>query len=444
MQEYLSIKIIVMKKIKLTAKSFKWLLCGGLVLLIVPVLVELLCFNSGFHYFGQNGLFFGNGGLQGSTSIATNLRWGGMGLLLVMLLLVVPVVEELAFRLWAIGKNVVFFAISLVLVAAYMLFVCGWVWAVVSAVALCIVFFCTKEKPCARTISMLVVTSALFSVAYCLGCEAPIGVTILDMLKTFGFGIVAGCLVLQLRFGLLWAVIAHIAFNAVNIAPMFCQHTYETDEYTITAEAMLNLDKNIGYNPSEAGNGFFVQRGDMQELVTFASIEAGRDEISGSYEQMAEKHMSQTTFYQTHFYQSVPIEVTITDKKGGKTSAELNQQLMSFMLDKGIIAADTAFVPMQYLYISDPELFSSKYDSTVPASAKYACSVESLVILLRFVYNLPLQPAPDVNYLAPCRVENKFLQLSADEAAALLKDYGIAIKEDPHSRAQVIRYKYFW
>ncbi len=433
-----------MENIKLSPKTFKWLLCGGIVLLIVPVLVELLCFNSGFHYFGQNGLFFGNGGLQGSTSIATNLRWGGMGVLLVMLLLVVPVVEELAFRLWAIGKNVVFFAISLVLVAAYMLFVCGWIWAAVSAVALCIAFLCTKEKTCAHVVSLLIVTSALFSVAYSLGCEAPIGITILDMLKTFGFGIVAGCLVLQLRFGLLWAVLAHVAFSAINVAPMLCQHTYENDGYTITAKAMLDLDKNTGYNPSEAGNGFFVQRGDMQELVTFANIEAGRHETSGSYEAMAEKHMFQTTFYQTHFYQSVPIEVTIADKKGGKTSAELNQQLMSFMLDKGIIAADTTFVPMQYLYIADPELFSSKYDSTVPASAKYSCSVESLVTMLRSVYNLPLQPAPDVNYLAPCRVENKFLELSLEEALALLKDYGIAIKEDPQTRAQVIKYKYFW
>ena len=433
-----------MEKIKLSPKSFKWLLCGGLVLLVVTELVELLFFNSGFHFFGQNGLFFGNSGLQSHTSIATYMRWNGLGFMLLAMLLVIPLVEELAFRLWAVGKNVVFFMVSLVLIAAYMLFVCGWVWAVVSVVALCLVFLCTKQKACARAVAMLVVTSALFSVAYSLGCEAPFVVTALDIVKTFGFGLVAGCLVLQLRFGLLWAALAHVAFSAINVAPMLCQHTYEKDGYTITAKAMLDLDKNTGYNPSEAGNGFFVQRGDMQELVTFASIEANRNQTAGTHEEIAERLMSQTTFYQTHFYQSTPLEVKIADRQGGKSGAELNQTLLKFLVAEKIIAADTAFVPMQYLYIADPELFNSKYDSTIPASAQYSCSVESLVSALRYVYNLPLQPAPDVNYLAPCRIENKFVEQSLEEASALLKDYGIAIKEDPQTRAQVIKYKYFW
>lgn len=193
-----------MERIKLSPKSFKWLLIIGTALCAIPLLIEVLCFNSGFHFFGQSGLIFGQKGLQHDTSINMEFRWHGIVFFLVTMLIILPIIEELAFRFWAIGKNIVFFLVSLILITAYMLFACGWIWAAVAFVALALTYLITKNNGNVRIVSLLIVTSVLFSIAYSLGCEAPLGITILDMIKNLGFSFLAGslcCNAVSVSFG---------------------------------------------------------------------------------------------------------------------------------------------------------------------------------------------------------------------------------------------------
>ncbi|MBR4198117.1 MAG: hypothetical protein IKQ94_05010 [Bacteroidales bacterium] len=431
-----------MERIKLSPKSFKWLLIIGAALCAIPLLIEVLCFNSGFHFFGQSGLIFGQKGLQHDTSINMEFRWHGIVFFLVTMLIILPIIEELAFRFWAIGKNIVFFLVSLILITAYMLFACGWIWAAVAFVALALTYLITKNNGNVRIVSLLIVTSVLFSIAYSLGCEAPLGITILDMIKNLGFSFLAGIVVLQCRFGFLWAVLLHIVLNVINIVPALYEHTYETDDYIVSVKPMLDLSLDKGYYGYEDEPGFYLNRGALEEIVSYA---ASSQTIYDNPSEIVEKIMYQSTFYQTHFYSATPLEVKITDKKGKKNNAELNHSLLQFLITEKIISSDTSFVPMQYLQIDDIELFNAKNDTTPATDSRYIGDLHNLILTLRFVYNLPLQPAQDVNYLCPFRIENTFVRgISLDEAKAILKERGLSIVENPHSRAQIIEYNYFW
>lgn len=426
-------------------KSIKWLLLIGIVLCTIPLLIEILCFNSGFHFFGQSGLIFGQKGLQYDTSINMLFRWHGIVFFLVTMLIILPIIEEIAFRFWAIGKNVVFFLVSLILITTYMLLACGWLWAVVAFVTMVLAYFITINKENARKVSLLIVTSTLFCIAYSLGCEAPLGITILDMFKSLGFSLLAGSVVLLYRLGFLWVVLLHIIMNALNIAPTLYEHLYETDEYTVSVKPMLDLSLDKGYISYEDSSNFYICRGDIAEIVMYTSLQQRPS-------QSTEDNMFQSKFYHTHIYSATPLEVKITDKKGGKNSTELKQALLKFLIGEKIISSDTSFVPIQYLQIDNIELFNEKNDTSSTQSSvsgNYCTlplirSIAELISTLRYYYKVPLQPSQDINYLCPLYLENKFSDISYDEAKMMLKEMGLSIVENPHSRAQIIEYNYFW
>lgn len=230
--------------------------------------------------------------------------------------------------------------------------------------------------------------------------------------------------------------------NVINIIPALYEHTYETDDYIVSVKPMLDLSLDKGYYGYEDEPGFYLNRGALEEIVSYA---ASSQTIYDNPSEIVEKIMYQSTFYQTHFYSATPLEVKITDKKGGKNNAELNHALLKFLISEKIISSDTSFVPMQYLQIDDIELFNAKNDTTPVTDSRYIGDLHNLILTLRLVYNLPLQPAQDVNYLCPFRIENTFVRgISLDEAKAILKERGLSIVENPHSRAQIIEYNYFW
>ena len=224
-------------------RLFRWALWWGLGITIVSI---ALLFIPGI-----------DDGQDPVNELMYNLLGRGFWLLLLVVGIFMPVLEECTFRLWGNGKMATGI-ISSLLMSGFMLLYSWWA-GIISLVATLGVTFFIKDRN-RRLLAMMLLSSVLFMMAHTANYGGHFVATALALVEKFGFALLASYLVIN--HNLLWSICLHVLNNSiaciaiyVGIASISPTTFSEDGKYDITIEPLI-LEKNVelGYWPTTNGD----------------------------------------------------------------------------------------------------------------------------------------------------------------------------------------------
>lgn len=389
----------------------KWLLYLGVFVFASSQIVELICFRNAFPMFRTGWL---NTFLAGTIG-----RRLGFVPFILCVFFIVPISEEFIFRKWVDGKKSSYL-FSSICISLYLFVSISWLTGLVAIFFLSIIFFSFKEKNKIYGFILLFATSFAFSLSYNFRASSIDIYFVYNFLKNFAFSIIACCLVA--RHSISHSIILHITYNVLLFLPLFFAHELNVDNYKVSVRPLIST--NEGYASFETTDSSFVYRGTMSEIAYLIAVNANADTA-----------FDKNVFYDLHFS---PDYIYSVETKKDKCFLKNTLKEMSI---RKMFVADTSYCPIFYLSISSQEMLDKNH------SGNYC--IRDVIAMLRNYYHIPVKPSESVNVYYPCCYEcvdvaRMKKKLSLDEEIKLLRTIGLTIEKDPHSRAQVITFNYFW
>ena len=176
-----------------------------------------------------------------------NLLGKGFWLLLMVVGIIMPVLEECAFRIWGNGK-IATSIISSVLMSGIMLISFNWWVGLISLVATLGVTLFIKDRN-RRLLVMMLLSSLIFMAAHTANYSGSIFYTAMALVEKFGFALLASYLVIN--HNLLWSICLHVLNNSIaciaiylGIASITPTSFCEEGKYDITIKPLI-LEKNV-------------------------------------------------------------------------------------------------------------------------------------------------------------------------------------------------------
>lgn len=244
-------------------RLFRWALWWGLGITIVSI---ALLFIPGL-----------DDGQDPVGDLMYNLLDKGFWLLLLVVGIIMPVLEECTFRLWGNGKMATGI-ISSVLMSGFMMLY-GWWAGLISLVATLGVTFFIKDRN-RRLLAMMLLSSLLFMLAHTANYGGHFAATAVALVEKFGFALLASYLVIN--HNLLWSICLHVANNSfaclaiyiglVNISPTTFS---EEGQFDVTLRPLI-LEKDVELNYWPEIDGDTVRYNNNLDIIALNLLEAER------------------------------------------------------------------------------------------------------------------------------------------------------------------------
>lgn len=240
-------------------RLFRWALWWGLGITIVSI---ALLFIPGL-----------DDGQDPVNDLMYNLLGKGFWLLLLVVGIIMPIFEEITFRLWGNGKLATGI-ISSVLMSGIMLLFSWWA-GVISLVATLGVTLFIKDRN-RRLLAMMLLSSVLFMVAHTANYGGHFVATALALVEKFGFALLASYLVIN--HNILWSMALHILNNSIACIAIYIgiasitPTTLNGDGLQITIRPLI-LEKDVVMNYWPTTNGDTLTYNNNLDLMAINLLE---------------------------------------------------------------------------------------------------------------------------------------------------------------------------
>ena len=179
-------------------KQFRWALWWGLGIVLITIgLLSIPGIDDGNDPVGD---------------LLLDLLSSSFIILILAIGIIIPILEEICFRLWGNGKKWTGI-VSSILMAIVIMGVINWYTGLIClGVGLVITLAIKDTKP--RLLAMMFFSSVLFMIGHKSNYSGDLFPTILGMVEKFGFGLLASYLVIN--HNILWSMALHILNNTIS------------------------------------------------------------------------------------------------------------------------------------------------------------------------------------------------------------------------------------
>lgn len=348
---------------------------------------------------------------------------------IILLLVIGPIVEELAFRGWLHGSKVrkwLSVTVSAFMVGAAL----GLTWGITYAIVMILVLLFQSEKSAFSTIIPIVISSAAFALIHSENFTGVFGIAV-GVLSKFGFSIVVCCLVHN--WGLWTSIIIHILNNAIAlilIQTLMCTtYSYSNDVIDCTIRPMAGSNEFNNSISSDTIRYSATIGGMVEHLAQDYYLSKGYDivdiPILFRYNNDFSKHGE------------MMYDIVIHSKKDLELTPDNNLRIIKEMERLEIFDLDTTYEEAYLLECIDPKIDYQKYS--------YSKNLIDLMYELRCTTNFPIVIDPASNGMCPVS-QDLFDTVSAvvdlGTANEILSAYGFGLGRAKGCKVQIISIQY--
>ncbi len=346
---------------------------------------------------------------------------------LILVGIVVPLLEETSFRLWAVGwrrKRAMrtLYLVGGALAAIYVALNTSW-WA--GAVALAVMLACTlvPRDDRKRTLLMLVATSASFGIAHAGNVGTWDWSVPIYFAALAGFGLMAAYLVLN--HSLIWSILLHMVVNCFYVLVTFYipgePVKLETERYAMELSPFRKMEYMV---EEHSGDTVWI-RGSLPAIAdNLVQSQQYADSVP-IYSQPVRHH------YAKGSWRLPTMQLQMVDRQGGKQDY---MQALRALMDEGLVASDTTYEPLWTLRIADTALAAS-------ATGSSHGFLTDFIISMQLWYNMPIMVAEGEDERFPLCYEHESLVTCPDRDSCLRlieQTYGLHAEPDPQQRMMQI------
>lgn len=393
--------------------SYRWTLWLGLALMALGI---------ASFFFDETGFVRTEG----------EILYFGLGLRLLTTGLLSPLIEEIAFRLWAIGPRYgrkidlrVTYTVGSLL-AAFFIWRTSHSWWLAAAVLLvmtCGIFLFRDNRH--RTTFMLLATSVCFSLCHAVNYSAFVWSDVFVFLDYVGFALVAAYLVINHNF--LWAVLLHALYNCLLLLLLWLLFSsyscnFETNRYSVEVTPYTKGDM---ISPEESGDTTWFRGALVSIAKSLVTWQGHADSVP-----MEDRR---TLYHSGEFQLRMNYQLQLVDRAEGKPDYI---QVLQGMEREGLVKADTTYEPLWTLYIDDFDRLNTKVDMD-----SYF-SLRDILLHLQSM-RLPVVSESGMNMDIPLNINREELRdiESIDSCLFYLeREYGLKVVQSPSRRMQVIEF----
>lgn len=387
-------------------KKYKWALWGGLICIVCGIGLSFLCEPLGFP--------------DSERPFTVGIVWQDFLIGCVL----TPVVEELGFRFWGVGKKYAY-----VVSVAVASLLAGWQFEwwmsiLVSAFLAGCILIPRKDK--VRVPLMIVVTSLLFGLLHIPEFDVvhwTIGFYLIDF---FGFGLTLCYFVIN--YGLWLPILIHVIYDCVLtwivMAHYMTPHHFETEDYVVDVQlwTMDQANDFLGYRESGDTVEWCHPLQETAKIMIESQISTDSFFVcqSAEYYRLKE-HDDNHNYYLVRVVPKRPLQENDY------------RQVVRGMGQCGLISMDTTYETMNLLYLKDSIL-------SMGQGAEMG-NISVLCGLLRDRFRLPLMLDHSLNPEFPISLDWDMvygMESVDDYVHYLEKQYGLSIKEMPNAKMQVV------
>lgn len=348
---------------------------------------------------------------------------------LVVISVLIPIIEEFAFRFWGIKKKYAF-VISLLFTTVYILLTGNTILAIVVFIALGILFFLVKENE----LLLIITTSIIFSLLHVNGFSTVNIRTILSLINIFSFAVILCCVTIKYHF--VFAVGIHIVNNLIAVSPKITLSKIKEDNvmyYRNTQSTFSTNDYSISLKPITDENDYIDQTYDDIQTISFTGslhnfIESVQ--ILDTNKTINSVYKIDKTIKDILPDYAITLNYKITD------TLDYNN-ILNDVMGSIFSRCDTTYCTTYSLNISDFSKLNNneQYDEI---------SLRELAIKLESFYGIPIILDNDINEKYPiCIADDLFAKnMSLEKLKDLLTEsYGIELSQINHCKKMVIEFR---
>lgn len=348
---------------------------------------------------------------------------------LVVISVLIPIIEEFAFRFWGIKKKYAF-VISLLFTTVYTILIGNTILAIVVFIVLGILFFLVKENE----LLLIITTSIIFSLLHVNGFSTVNIRTILSLINIFSFAVILCCVTIKYHF--VFAVGIHIVNNLIAVSPKITLSKIKEDNsmyYRTLQTTFSTNDYSISLRPITDENNYIDQTYDSIQTISFAGSLCNFVE----YIQILDTNKTINSVYKIDkSIKNLLPDYVITLNYKITDTLNYNNILNDVFLSI-FSRCDTTYGTTYSLNISDfSKLNNNKqYDKI---------SLRELAMRLESFYGIPIILDDDVNEKYPiCIADDLFVKNKTLKGLKdlLIESYGIELSQINHCKKMVIEFR---
>ena len=388
----------------------RWVLWLGIGLLVVGVIGLFLC----PPMVRANGV---------ASSLFVYRSLVGTWAYLIIAILLLPVVEEFAFRFWGVGRSY-HYVVGIVLQGVLYGFMLGWVYALAVVVAYVLCSWLLRYNDLYNPVmtALTSITFALLFVPYFTSFDLS---SVLAVLGLVGLGLTATWLTLYASF--VWAIVLHVVLVGLGMWGWYGNSTTFSDGNTrLTLQPHMNLLNTVTpIEPRASVADELRLNGTLPEMATYMLFEQGMHDADVDY-----------ALSPTLININADCDQTYRMTLPGNTDVDAAIRLLE---KKHLLHCDTAYVPVWRMQLKDSSLLNSIYDSNS------SWTLRDIILILRNT-SLPVMPEQGLNIHMHVRVDRDELLARRAEGmdalnAYLQQHYGLVLEEQEHDRMQTISFR---
>ena len=398
-----------MVELRANKKKYKWALWGGLICFVCGI---------GLSFVGEP--WFGLPDSERPFNIVNPWQDFLFGCVLI------PIVEELGFRLWGVRKKCAY--VVSVAVASFLFGVQVEWWMSIVAMAFLVGCILIPRKEEVRIPLMIVVTSLLFALLHIPEYDVVHWSIVFYLIDFFGSGLMA-CY-FAINYGLWLPILIHVVYDCVLtwicMDYYMVSHHYETEDYVVDVSTWTwNAEHQKTFLPYRKSGDTVEWCHTLQEtakLMVESQINADSVFICQSPEcYRLKEYDDNRNYYLVRVVSKRPLHYIDY------------RQVVWGMGQCGLITLDTTYETMNLLYLKDSVLSKGEGQET--------CDVNVLCRRLRDRFRIPLMVERSLNPLSTLSLDIEVLDsmASINECVGYMeKNYGLSIKEVPNAKMQVV------
>ena len=347
---------------------------------------------------------------------------------LIIVSVLIPIIEELAFRFWGIKKKYASI-ISLLFISVYILLTGNIFLAISAFIVLGILFFIVKENE----LLLIITTSIIFSILHIDGFSSVNIKTILSLINIFSFAVILCCVTIKYHFIL--AVGIHIINNLIAISPQITSAKIKEDNfmYYRNIQSMFSTnDYSVSLKPITDENDYTEQLYNDVQTISFSGSLSSFVELI----QILDTNKTINSVYKIDkSIKNVLPDYVIT--LNYKTTDSLNyNNILNDVLQSIFSRCDTIYSTTYSLNIID---FSKLNNDELCNEI----SLRELAIRLESFYGIPIMLDDDINEKYPIFVDNDLFVKNKpleELKELLIESYGIELIQINHCKKQVLEF----
>ena len=347
---------------------------------------------------------------------------------LIIVSVLIPIIEELAFRFWGIKKKYASI-ISLLFISVYILLTGNIFLAISAFIVLGILFFLVKENE----LLLIITTSIIFSLLHIDGFSSVNIKTILSLINIFSFAVILCCVTIKYHF--LLAVGIHIINNLTAISPQITSAKIKEDNfmYYRNIQSMFSTnDYSVSLKPITDENDYTEQLYNDVQTISFSGSLSSFVELI----QILDTNKTINSVYKIDkSIKNVLPDYVIT--LNYKTTDSLNyNNILNDVLQSIFSRCDTIYSTTYSLNIID---FSKLNNDELCNEI----SLRELAIRLESFYGIPIMLDDDINEKYPIFVDNDLFVKNKpleELKELLIESYGIELIQINHCKKQVLEF----